>query len=299
MTVNNISTYGSLQSFLQNISITQNSLSDAQVQISSGYVSQTFDGLNGNIEQFVSLNAQVARLQNYQQGNSLVTSQLQTTNTSINQSISITNSIKSLIATQMSGTSNSASFLQQLNSYRDALTSQLNTTYQGSYIFGGSNTNTPPVITPLPAPASLGVPDASYYQGATQNTTSRIADGQTIENNIRADDPAFQNIYAALALAGQTNVGTADLQEAENLLDKGLQGLISLQATSNANIVRVQQVNSQSETVRIYYKSLSESMSKSDTVALSTQVAQDQSILEASFAVFARISSLTLANYLK
>ena len=66
MTVTNVSTYGSLQSLLQNISQSQNNLNNDEVQISSGQISQTFDGISGNVEQLTALNAQVSRLQNYQ-----------------------------------------------------------------------------------------------------------------------------------------------------------------------------------------------------------------------------------------
>lgn len=299
MAVNSISTYGNLQGFLQNINTTQTSLNNSQIQISSGYVSQTFDGLKGSIEQFTSLNAQVSRLQNYNQGNSVITSRLQTTGTAVDQSIQITNTLKGLLVSQMSGTSNSASFTQQLISSREALVGQLNTTYQGIYVFGGSNTATPPVKTPLPNQIETGVPDAGYYQGSTQNTSFRIADGQLLENTIRADNPAFQKLFAAFdqALSNPGNVEA--LKHAQDMLDEGLEGLIGLQASANATRVRVQQVDTQNETVRVYYKGLAESMSKSDVVELSTKVAQDQSILQASFSVFARISSLNLANYLK
>lgn len=299
MAINSISTYGNLQSFLQNINTTQNSLYDSQIQISSGYVSQTFDGINGSVEQFVSLNAQVTRLQNYSQGNTIVTSRLQTTGTAIDQSIQITNSLKSLIVSQMSGTSNSAAFIQQLNSSRDSLVGQLNSTYQGSYVFGGTNTNTPPVITPVPDPLVAGTPDDTYYQGAKENTSFRIADGQLLENTSRADDPAFQKIFAAISLAINSGGDTQQLKDAQDLLDEGQQALIGLQASNNATLVRVKQVTSQNDTVKTYYQGLSESISKADVVALSTKVAQDQSILAASFSVFARISSLNLANYLK
>ncbi len=299
MTVNSISTYGSLQKFLQNINVTQNSLNNSQVQISSGYVSQTFEGLEGSVEQYTSLNAQVSRLQNFQQGNSVLTSRLQTTSTAIDQSISITNSLKSLLVSQMSGTSNSAAFEQQLNANRDALVSQLNTTYQGSYVFGGTNTNTQPVKTPVPPSVVPGTPDDGYYQGAKENISFRISDGQMVENTIRADNPAFQKILAAINLALQDTSDSESLKKAQDMLDSGLQDLIGLQATANAQRVRVTQVDSQNETVRVYYQSLAESMAKTDVVALSTKVAQDQVTLQASFAVFSRISSLTLSNYLK
>jgi flagellar hook-associated protein 3 FlgL len=299
MTVNSISTYGSLQSFLQYINKTQNELNNSQVQISSGFVSQTFEGLDGNIEQFTSLNAQVERLQNYQQGNSVVVSRLQATSTAIDQSIKVANTIKSLIVSQQSGTSSSAASLQQLRSNREALIGQLNTTFQGSYIFGGTNTNTKPIADPIPSPVETGVPDDGYYQGSKDNTSFRITDGQLLENTIRADDPAFQKIFAAIDQVLNGNNSSQAFKSGQDLLDSGIQDLIGLQATANAQRVRVQQVDTQNETVRVYYKSLAESMSKSDVVELSTKVAQDQSILQASFSVFARISSLNLANFLK
>lgn len=299
MAVSNIGTYGAMQGFLKNINVTQNSINDAQIQISSGYVSQTFDGLGGNTEQFISLTAQVTRLENYHQGSSVINSRLQTANTSVSQMISLANSFKSLLVSQRSGTSNSAAFAQQVISSKDAIVGQMNTTYQGAYLFGGTNTNTPPVITPLPSPVEVGTPDTTYYQGSNQNTSFRIADGQLLENTIRADDPAFQNIIAAFHLVEGGTPSDAQMKNAQDLLDKGIQGLIGMQANVNANIVRVGQVDTQNETVRTYYTGLSQSMSKSDVVALSTRVAQDQTTLQASFSAFARISALSLSNYLK
>jgi len=299
MTVTNVSTFGSLQSLLQNMSQTQNDLNTDSEQVSSGLKSQTFDGLNGSIEQFVSLNAQVSRLQGYQQNNSVVQSQLQTTNTVLGQIVQVATDIKGLIASQTSGTSSTASFQQQIQANLSSLTGELNTTFQGSYLFGGTKTNTPPVITPLPAPDQIGVPDASYYQGSDQDSTVRIADNQTITNNIRADNPAFQQILAGVSQALSAGGSTADLQNAENLVSTGIQGVIALQASANANVVTIQNVDTQSQTLQTYFQGLSTSISQSDVVSLSAKVAQDQNVLEATYSTFARISSLTLANYLK
>ena len=168
MTVTNVSTYGSLQTLLQNMSQSQNALNTDQEQISSGQVSQTFDGVSGSVEQLTSLNAQVARLQDYQQNNTTYISQLQTSNTLLGQVQTLATGIKSLIASQVSGTASAASFTQQLQSDLATLGGQLNTTYAGNYLFSGTKANTPPVKTPLPAPVSVGVPDDAYYQCSTQ-----------------------------------------------------------------------------------------------------------------------------------
>lgn len=299
MTVNNISTFGNLQTLLQNMTQVQTELANNQEAISSGYKSQTFDGINGNIEQFTSLNSQIARLKNFQQNNTSIISQLNTSNTTLGQIVNVATSMKSLVLSQLSGSATAASFQGQLSSAQSTLIGQLNTTFEGNYLFSGTNITQAPVKTPLPAPLQVGVPDNSYYQGSTQNATIRVADDQTITNSVRADDPAFQQLFAGISQALKPNPSTADLQNAETLINNGLNGVIALQSTVNSNIVNVTQVNTQSTTLQTYCEQLTSGIASSDVVALSTQVAQDQTVLQASFETFARISSLSLANYLK
>jgi flagellar hook-associated protein 3 FlgL len=299
MAVTNVSTYSSLQSLLQNMSQAQNALNNDQIAISSGEKSQTFDGLGGQIEQLTELNAQVAREADYQQNNGIVVSQLQTTNTALGTIEQVATGIKSLIAGQLSGTSSEASFQQQLNADLQTVTTQLNSTFQGNYLFSGTATNTAPIKNPVPNPLQIGTPDTTYYQGSDQDSTIRITDNTSITNSIRADNPAFQNIFAGIAQALQSDAGTSDLENAENLVNTGLQGVIGLQASVNANILNVQQTDAQSQTLQTYFTGLSQTITQSDTVSLSAQVAQDQTVLEASFEAFSRISSLSLANFLK
>jgi flagellar hook-associated protein 3 FlgL len=300
MAINNVSTYGSLQSLLQNMSQAQNALNNDQIAISSNHVSQTFDGLTGSIEQLTSFNAQIARLTNYQQDNSVDLSEQQASNNALGQIQQIATNVVSLIAGQTGGIQNTgAAFQQQLQDELSSLTAQLNTTFGGNYIFSGTATGTAPVKSPVPDPITVGVPDNSYYQGSDQDSTTRIGDNQTITNSIRADNTAFQQIFAGIAQASQPGAGTADLQNAENLVNTGLQGVIALQATVNSNIVNLQQVDTQNQTLQNYYSGLTTTLTQSNVVSLSTQVAQDQSVLEASFETFSRISSLSLANFLK
>lgn len=307
MPVNNVSTFGSLQTLLQNMSQVQSNLTDVQQQISSGEVSQNFQGLGGNVEQFTSLNAQLARLTDFQNNNSGIISQMQAGNSALTQIIQVANNVKSLVASQTSDFSSTASFQQQLQAQLTALTTALNTTYGASYVFGGTNTSTPPIKSTLPQPATIGVPDDSYYQGSSQNVTFRVGDNETITQGIRADNTAFQQLYAGIQQAlsttqssgsGTNGDPTTALTNAESLVESGLQQVIGLQATVNANIVNIQQVNTNAQSTQTYLKGLVSNISSADVVSLSTQVAQDQSVLEATYATFARISSLSLVHYL-
>jgi flagellar hook-associated protein 3 FlgL len=301
MTVNTISTYGSLQTLLQNMGQAQNSLNTDEVQISSGQISQTFDGISGSVEQLTAINAQLSRLNNYQSNNTTYLGQLNSTNTILGQVQTLATNIKGLIAQQMSGTgSTSSAFTQQMNSDLTTLSGLLNTNYAGNSLFGGTATNTPPVKTPIPSPTTIGTPDASYYQGSSQTISTRISDNQEINNSITAANPAFQNLIGGILQAIQSagSSTTTGLQNAENLISTGISGVISLQANVNSNIVNVQAINSQSQSVQTYLQGVTENMTQSDVVALSTKVAQDQNVLEATFQVYSRISSLTLSKYL-
>ncbi len=301
MTVSNVSTFGSLQTLLQNMSTVQDTLNNDQVQISSGQKSQTFDGISSSVEQLSSLNSQIARLTNYQQSNGVVIGQMQTTNTALGQIVQLSTSVKSLIAAQLSGTSSLTSFQKQLQAQMNNMTSILNTSYGSNFIFGGAATSAPPVKDNIPGPVQIGVPDANYYQGSDQDTTFRITDSQTVTPGIRADNTAFQQVFAGLrqALSITQSGDTTSLKNAENLVDQGTQGVISLQATVNTNILTVQQANSQMQSMQTYFQGIVSNLSSADVVSLSAQVAQDTNILQASFATYARISALSLVNYLK
>jgi len=301
MSVSTISTYGSIQNQLAYMNQTQTDLNNAETQVSSGQKSQTFEGISSSVEQFSSLNSQITRLANYSQQNTITIGQLQTTNNALTQVLNIANDVKSLITTQISGTSSSAAFNQQLSADMSTLAATLNTNYSGKYIFGGTNTSTPPVTTPVPASIQTGTPDAGYYVGSNQDITARISDNQTITPNIKANDPSFQNLIAGInqALSATGTTRASSLQSAENLVDNGINGLISLQANVNANVLTTQNANTQSSTLTTYYKGVTSNINDADIVSLSTQVSQDTVVLQTSYSVFAKIASLSLVNFLK
>ena len=148
---------------------------------------------------------------------------------------------------------------------------------------------------------TIGTPDDSYYQGSTQTTTVRVADDQEVTNSITAADPAFQDIIAgikqAIAAAGSNN--TAGLQNAETLVGNGFNGVTALGSTVNANVVNITNLNKQSALLQASLQSVTQGLTQSDVVSLTTKAAQDQTVLEASYETYARISSLTLASYLQ
>ncbi|HEU5046977.1 MAG TPA: hypothetical protein VFT64_03955 [Rickettsiales bacterium] len=300
--VQSVSTFGSLQTLLQNMGEVQNSLSTSQEAISSGKASQTFDGMASDVQQLTSISAQVTRITNYQSGNATVIGQMQTTSTVLGQIQNIASSLKSLVQSQISGTLSGASFKQQVKSQVEALAAALNTNYGGNFIFAGAATSAPPIKTPVPTNNAVGVPDASYYQGSTLDPQVRISDSQLITPGVNGSELAFQQLFAGMnqALTAPDGASGSDILTAsENLIDKGMQGVITLQSRVNSNILTVQQSNTQAQSVQTYYTGIVNSLTNADEISLSAKVAQDTTVLQASFATFARISQLSLVNFLK
>ncbi len=301
--VGRISTYAVFQNTWRNISNTQSSVFNLQGQLSSGLKADSFAGLTGQVEQFTQLNAKISKTKTYEENNAVGISRLQTTNTALNQIIEIADDIEDLMVLRRNPTmANNMAFEQQIKAKMDALAAELNTTFEGRFLFGGTKTNVNPVIVDpkTPGPVTVGRLDANYYQGSEEDLTLRAADNVDIKYNVRADNEAFQKLFGgiALALQGHTENSDAILKQAIDMIQEGQADLNAVQASVNTNIVTLQDQNTRHEALRLYWKGVTEEVSKTDILAASTQLAVDQTVLQASFQAFAQINRLRLTDYL-
>ncbi len=304
MTVGRLSTYNLQQTLLRDATRSQLTLADLQGQISSGIKSNSFSGLGGNVEQFADLEARLSRSQSFIDGSKILEGRLNVADNALNSIIETATDIKNLIALRRnSAVGDSLAFQSQLEGKWQALVSQVNITSEGRYLFSGTATDTPPVsATNFPELQVDGVPDSGYYYGSSDDISIRIEDNVTIIYNTRADDPAFQKIFAGLATArkfGSQSGESEQLQQAYDLIAEGVDGIIGLRAIVNSNKVTVSENSDRLQSQSLYWKGLKEEISNTDIVAASTEVAVNQGILQASFQVFARISSLKLSDFLR
>lgn len=303
MTIQRISTYAVHQGTLLDVNRVQTSLIDLQKQISSGFQTDTFEGLSGKVEHFTSLEAKIRKSTTYIEQNQVVLSRLNTMQTNIDRVIELADKMQDLIVLRRNpAAGNSLQFRQQMLSLRTAAVSELNSTFEGRYIFGGTRTNVPPVLdNPFQGPIAPGVPDDNYYQGSKENLIVRADDRYEIEYNIRADDLAFQQLFSAIEQALQGDLGDSDavLADAQALITTGIESIISTQARVNSNIVALEEVNVRHQDLKLYWTGVKEELINTDLVSASTQVALDQAILQASFQAFARVNELRLADFLR
>lgn len=302
MALDRVSTLNLQQITLSNALRVQNNIFNEQEQISSGVKTNNFEGLAGQVELFTGLENQLSKTGQYLQNNQLVNNTLNSTGTALGQIASTGNSLKNLLLQRRNGAvAGTLNFPQQLQDIFQAIASQLNTNVNGQYIFSGTSTNTQPVATTnLPTSIVTGVPDASYYQGNTQDITARVQDGVQITSNIRADSKGFQEIMAGIATAKTADAQNSDqlLQQAYNLVQQGVNDVLTLQGQVGATQATLQNANNFLNTQKTYLQSLHDDTINADVVSLSTKLAVDQTTLQATFQAFARINSLQLSSFL-
>lgn len=303
MSVGRISTLALQQITLRDAIKAQATIADEQGQISSGHKSQNFAGLGGSAsEQFLSLENKIAKTDVYVNNNNIALTRVNTTDNILSQVIETASNLQSLISQRRNAASNSSAFPDNLTGAWQNLTSQLNTSLEGRYLFSGTKTNVPPVNTSaFPTLKVDGVPDDSYYQGSKNDVSLRADDNVDIIYNVRADDAGIQNIFAGLAMAqkGNDNGSDADLQKAYDLVSEGLQGVIATRAVVNQNKVSIDNINTQHSSLKLYFTGIKEDIGNADILSLSTQVSVNQGILQAAFQSFSKINSLKLSDYLK
>lgn len=303
MSVGRISTFALHQTTLRDASKAQNTLGDLQQQLSSGSKSQDFAGLGGSeSEQFLLLENRIAKTDTYLNNNKIVTTRINTTNNILSQVIDTAANLKSLISQRRNIASNSDAFPETIKGVWDSLVSQLNTSQEGRYLFSGSATDTPPIDTEtFPTVDDEGTPNTAYYKGSNQDVTVRADDNTEINYNVRADDAGIQKIFAALAMAkrGHDNKSDDQLAKAYDLATEGLDEVIARQSILNQNKVAIDDINTRHESFKLYFVGVKEEIGNADLVSVSTQVAINQGILQASFQAFAKINSLKLVDFLR
>lgn len=300
--MNRISSLSLLNGTIRDATSLQQQLGELQEQISSGVKASSFSGLNGQVEQYTLLESKIRRADQLSESNQIAITKLQTADKALDSLTDVGSNMQQLIMTQLnSPTGSTLSFSQQMKNALESFAQSLNMQFDGRYIFSGTATLTPPVQDTTIPPAVDGVPDANYYEGAQTSQTMRADENITYDFPVRADDPAFQKIYAAAhqAIRAYESGDVEKLGAALDLMNSGMTDLNSARSRVNSAVVNVGNINDRLDTMSLYWKGITEKVGKTDLVAASTQVASYESVLQATFQVYARLSQLRLSDYLK
>ncbi len=349
MKLDSISTYALSNNLRLNTANLQRELIDAQKEAVTGRYADIGKKYGYFTSSVVTLERQVQYISQIEITNSFAENRLSTMQVAMGSMIESANNFIGQLTAELNG-SLDKSLLQTIGqSALEELTSAVNTTINGEYVFSGINTDNAALVdyqSASGAPAITAVQDAfttafgfwagdpaaqsitpaalkafidgpfmdlfndtnwqSMWSGASERgMRSKISTRELVETPTTANAEAFRKITAASVLInefanGQLKPSTIDqltnsaLQlMAENVIELGAE-----QAKIGTVEKRIQNANDRME----YQKSILDqqlaSLTDVDSYEAATRLNQIVVSLEASYAVTARIQSLSILNYL-
>ncbi len=285
-----------------NFNRVQQDLATLQRQISSGRKAQAFNELEGKVERTTSLENKLKNITQYESSNALALARVNTMITAADSIQNIANEMQEVIVLSRSATeAQYPLFRQQMDNLVEQVASLLNTNISGRYLFAGGKTEQPPVEIPVPNTGIIGTPDAGYYQGDSHVHTVRSSENLVVEYGVKADHIAFQTLFAAAkqAIDGFNKGDPNILGDALDLMNTANEEVNAVRASINNNIILLNDTNDLHRITGAFVNGAYGEEISTDVVAASTEVALNESVLQASFSAFARISSLSLTDFLR
>ncbi|WP_353947452.1 flagellar hook-associated protein FlgL [Sporolactobacillus sp. Y61] len=286
---------------LQNITQGYGRVADSQNQLASGkkITRPSQDPIVATMG--ISYRTDVGHVEQYRKNVTTAYKWLDSSDDALQQTDDVLNRIRELTVEASNGT-HTAEQRQAIGTEVAELKQQLvtigNTQVGGQYIFSGSDTANPPLVTGNDGTVTLR-PDALSHPDLAVD----VNDGISVSVNIAPDSVFSEDLFSDLdRLIGDLNNGNADeaaigahLGELDTHLDEVARAQAELGAKTNRVDMISNRLNQQ-KTIATKIMSNNEDVDYAETII---QLNQQQNIYNASLAVGARIIQTSLLDFLK
>ncbi len=245
----------------------------------------------------------IAQEDNYVQTATSESSMLQVTDSTLGEVVTQLTSAVRLAVQGSNGTTNAAnlsSITQQLTGIRDQVLSLANTSYQGSYLFAGSQGSTQPfTLNASTSPATV------IYAGDTDVQYVTTPSGQKIQVNLPGSSifgTGTTGVLGALnQLIADFSSGTAASTSAvdSSVLTASIGQLSQQRSTLDSSLSRLQATCTYAQTEEAQLKAQQSSLVASDTASVATQLKSAEVQNEALMNVMTSLEKTNLFDYLK
>lgn len=216
---------------------------------------------------------------------------------------SSTRNLRQQILTAL-GTGQSAGLQEAIESSFQQMRASLNASEGGMPLFAGSQTSQMPFSVSTLADAATVPADQAFHDDNVL-ATARVADGVDLTYGISASSIG-QGLYEAfrtLAQVGQigntlTDAQKTALQDGAAKLASGLTTLGQVNADNGRKQNQVDDLASRGEDRALLLQQVIQDNEDADLGQVAVDLAQQKTVLEASYSVFSQLSSLSLVKYL-
>jgi flagellar hook-associated protein 3 FlgL len=284
------------------ITHTQERIFERQAQVASGKQSDDFAGISGGANLLITFKAAGVRAESFIRQNQQLESRLQIADGTLSGLGDVASTLKARIIQHLNDATGPASVLAQDAALMlSTAVGLLNTQVSGRFLFGGTRTDAPPVAEPVPDPAAFGVPDDNYYQGDSNELFARVSETQEVRVGIAGNRNGFQQLIGAFkaAIEGHNTGDTNMIESALDMVTTAIADINTYRAELGSASNLIARATSLHQDVRLYADSVIGEVENVDVPSAVAALSADQAALEASFMTVARLSTLSLADYLR
>jgi flagellar hook-associated protein 3 FlgL len=255
------------------------------------------------VAQSTLLGSSIAKDDTFVQTASNESSRLQVTDSTLGEVVTQITSALSTAVSGNNGTLNAsdlASVAQKLSGIRDQVLSLANTSYQGQYLFGGSQGSAPPFTLDTST-----TPATANYNGDTSVQYVETPSGQKIQVNLPGSSvfgAAGSGVLGALnQLISDFSGGatTAALTADTGALTTALGQLSTQRSTLDSALSRLQSTSTYTQTEESQLKVAQSNLVSADPAAVATQLSQAEVQHQALLSVINALGSADLFSLMK
>jgi flagellar hook-associated protein 3 FlgL len=305
-----VATFGNYQSALLDLMSAQTRAAEAQDRVSTQKNATDLTGYGRQTETLTALKGAQSRIQGFMNTSEAVSSRLITQDIAMNQVSDGVAAVRQAIGNALASSSAGSLMLEmegQFQTIRGGLTMR----HEGSYLFAGAATTTPPIAITNLSELAAAPSVASVFKNDTLKTVSRVAEGTTLETGFLADElgtDIFQilrdiQIYSAGPngpLTGKLNETQKDFLTTQiGLLDQAGSGVIDKIATTGSLANQVDNLTASHEAQLNSLDKLVSDRTDADMAKAVTDLQLSQIAIQASAQVISQLRDVSLLNFLR
>lgn len=281
----------------------QQKLAVTQTSLSTGKKAHDYAGLGTEAVRTISAHTMLARHQAQSQTSKHVATTLAIYDSHVTGIDTAIGDLRTQIITAI-GTDQSAGLQDMIQGTFDQFRNSLNASEGGVSLFAGSRTNVSP-FAPQTLADAAATPSANAFRNDDLRPTAHVADGRNVTYGITASEVG-QGIYEAFrSLAAAGPIGTkltaaqkTALQGALSQIDDGMTTLRAVNAENGRKQGQLETLSERADQRSLLLEDIIASNEDADLGKVAVDLAQQKATLEASYSVFAQLSSLNLTKFL-
>jgi len=286
--------------FLYNLNNTQNRINTLQTQLSSGQRVNVPSDDPEAADMILRLNTQIGRNEQFADNVGAAQAMLSTTTNALDGVQQLLGQLQAVMA--QAGDGAHATSLGTLGDTVDGILSQItglaNTQFNGKYIFGGTQTQTPPyVLTPNAAPPPS---QTVTYNGNAGAIDYPVGEGQTQQANVTGQT-AFGGtalFNAIIQVRDELKAGIVPTAADEAAITGSLNTVLNASGTAGTIQQSLDATTAQLTQQHTQLLALRSAQQDTDVAMATLSMTQEQTTLQAALAVGAKILPMSLVNFL-